>query len=66
MIFSTFESLNLLPFYTEVSRNVISWGEVMRVNLRRLWKLLVVWKKYATSCAGAFSHIMYLSFVKGV
>ena len=53
LISSTFESLNLLPFYTEVSKNVISWGEVVRVDLRRLWRLFSVWKKSATLCAGA-------------
>ena len=57
-------SLNLVPLYTVVSRNVISWGEVVDVNLRRLWKLFAVWKKSATSCAGAFSHIIYSSSLK--
>ena len=54
----TFESLNLLPLYTEVSRNVISLGDVVRLNPGRLWKLFAVWKS-ATSSAGTFSLSMY-------
>ena len=58
MISSTFGSLTLLLLYTEVSRNVISWEEVVRVNLRRLWKLFAVWKKFTRPTSRNFDSLV--------
>ena len=58
LISSTFGSLTLLLLYTEVSRNVISWEEVVRVNLRRLWKLFAVWKKFTRPTSRNFDSLV--------